>query len=140
VKYALRATEVRKNYSRVFEDTVRIRPQVIQKLRDTVFWVSAEHMQTMLAPCRLTLRVRKDSDGSYYGVFDELDIMDTGNDIEQLKSNLAAVLREYAESYINDFPLYYHSPNRRSHLPYVWNVMMQDDLEGVVGLFDAIVE
>lgn len=50
MKFSLRATDARNNYSQVMEDAVRVRPQVIRRLRDTVYWVSSEHMETMLAP------------------------------------------------------------------------------------------
>jgi len=140
MRYAIRATEARENYSRVLEDAARVRPQVIRRLRDTIYWISAEHLESMLAPCRLTLHISKDEDGSCFGVFDELDIMDAGKDVAELKDNLAAALREYAEAYMEEFTLYYSSPNRRRHLPYVWRIMMQTDLAGVVGLFDAVVE
>lgn len=138
--YALRATEARRNYSQVLEDAVRVRPQVIRKLRDTVYWISADHLDTMLSPCRLTLHVREDADGSLYGTFDELDVADSGKDIDELKNNLSEALREYAESYMAEFALYYNSPNRRKHLPYVWRIMMQNGPEGIAGLFDAVVE
>lgn len=120
IHYSLKATEARKNYSRALEDTVRNRSQVIRKLSDTVYWISADHLDTMLAPCRLTLRAKQDSDGTYYGLFDELDVMATGSSFEDLKQNLAVALCEYAASYIEDFQPYYNSPNRQQHLPYVW--------------------
>ncbi len=114
--YALKATEARRNYSYVLEEAVRTRPQVIRKLRDTVYWISAKHLETMLAPCRLTLRVRQEPDGSCYGAFDELDIMDSGKNLNDLKHNLTMALQEYAQSYMTDFQLYYNSLNRHQHL------------------------
>lgn len=140
MRYALKATEARQHYSRVMEDAVRLRPQAIKRFRDTLFLVSAEHLATMLSPCRLTLRVKREDDGSVYGVFDELDIMDRAKDLDELKRSLAQALYEYAESYLEDFQLYYNSANRRAHLPYVFSVMVQKDLDAVIGLFDAVME
>lgn len=64
--------------------------------------------------------------------------MDTGSDIPALERHMSIALREYAESYLAEFAAYYNSPNRRRHLPYVWRTLMQDDLEGIQGLFDAV--
>lgn len=140
MQYAMKVTEARTNYSTVLESVVRVRPQPIQRLRDTIFWISADHMALMLKSYRLTLRIRPDGVNQYIGVFDELDIMDSAPTVEQLKNDLAQALKEYAEEYYENFELYVKSPNRQAHLPYVWRILMQENPEGVTKLFDAIME
>ena len=52
------------------------------------------------------------------------------------KGSLAKELIDYAEEYINDFRLYYNSPNRKNHFPYIYRVLLaSDDLEKVKRLF-----
>nr|WP_315988407.1 hypothetical protein [Desulforamulus aquiferis] len=44
---------------------------------------------------------------------------------------------EYAKEYYDEFQLYFYSLNRQSHFPYVLAVLMQENLDGVIGLIHA---
>lgn len=47
---------------------------------------------------------------------------------------LTEYLIEYAQEYQQNFELYYHSPNRSDHFPYVMNVLIQDTFKSVKDL------
>ena len=61
------------------------------------------------------------------------------NDIslEKALSNLADELIDYAHDYLNDIQLYYNSPNRKKHLPYVLQVLLQENKADVIKLLHA---
>ncbi len=54
-----------------------------------------------------------------------------------MKQKLAEALVEYAKDYMDNFAMYYHSSNRRAHLPYILTVLAQLDVKGVERLIDA---
>ncbi|GAI14371.1 unnamed protein product [marine sediment metagenome] len=65
-----------------------------------------------------------------------MDLMANATDMESLELELARELLEYSEEYMNEFGLYYNSPNRKNHFPYVYRVILaSDDIEKVRKLF-----
>ena len=83
--------------------------------------------------------IRQDEHGDYVGTLQEInDIVATGATEQEVIADLASNLAEYAEEYLTDnFRLYFHSPNRRAHFPYVLKVAMQANQDAVVSLIHA---
>lgn len=44
---------------------------------------------------------------------------------------------EYDNEYQDNFNLYFHSPNRRDHFPYIMHVLAQEDIKEVKRLIHA---
>ena len=56
--------------------------------------------------------------------------------MESLKVKLAEELMEYAEEYINEFTLYFNSPNRKNLFPYIYRVLLAgNDISKIKSLF-----
>lgn len=133
----LNATDVRKDWGRFIDTVVRKGPQFVKRNRDKFAAVSVEHLRALLDGYRLKMEIYQEEDGTYTGALDVFDVVANAPTIEELKVELAKEAVEYANEYMEEFSLYFHSPNRKRHAPYVLNVLLQDDLEGVVGLLDA---
>jgi len=128
------ASEARKNWSSIFDTVVREKPLAIKRNRDVAFMVSNFHMATILEKYRFRLDYEEEN-GIFAGSLEELDIVAEGHSLDELKDQLAYNLLEYAQDY---FEYEFHlAPNRKFHLPYVLNVLIQPDLEGVKRLIDA---
>jgi antitoxin YefM len=42
---------------------------------------------------------------------------------------------EYAEEYMNEFKLYFNSPNRKNHFPYIYRVLLAgNDISSIKSL------
>ncbi|WP_093673103.1 hypothetical protein [Sporolactobacillus nakayamae] len=65
------------------------------------------------------------------------DIVTYGNSVNDLLDDAATQLVEYAQDYYAHFDKYYHAPNRKSHLPYVLNILSQQEIDGVKKLILA---
>lgn len=132
----LKSTDVRKEWSRFIDDVTRTKPAIVKRNRDLFAVFSLEQLDLILSEYKLTAQVEQEEDGSYSGVFNEIDLMTNASDIESLKTELAKELIEYSEEYMNEFKLYYNTPNRRKHFPYVYRVLLiSDDIEKVKKLF-----
>jgi len=136
VQTALKSTDVRKEWSRFIDNVTRTKPAIVKRNRDLFAVFSLEQLDLILSEYKLTAQVEQEEDGSYSGVFNEIDLMTNASDIESLKKELAEILIEYSEEYMNEFKLHYSSLNRRKHFPYVYRVsLISDDIEKVKKLF-----
>ncbi|ADG07556.1 conserved hypothetical protein [Kyrpidia tusciae DSM 2912] len=133
----LNATEVRKDWGHFIDTVVRVRPQFVKRNRDRFAAVSIEHLRFLLSGYCFKMEYQQEDDGTFTGTLDVFDIAANAPTVEELKRELAKEAVEYANEYMEEFQLYFNAPNRKHHAPYVLNVLIQDDLEGVVGLLDA---
>lgn len=133
----LNSTDVRQNWGAFIDDVVRGRPAVVKRNRDHFAALSVDHMNLLLEPYTFTINFLHEDDGSVTGSLEEIDLVANAPDIEQLKKALAEELVEYAREYMDNIALYYYSPNRRRHLPYVLRVLIQPDAEAVAALLSA---
>jgi len=133
----INATDARKEWSKFIDDVKWIKPAFIKRNRDVIAVLPIDLLEFILKDYNLTVNVHREDNGTVTGVFKELDLMANSSDLESLKSELAKELLEYSEEYINEFRLYYNSPNRKGHFPYVYRTLIvSDDFEKVKNLFD----
>jgi len=133
----LNATDVRKDWGHFIDTVIRVRPQFVKRNRDTFVAVSSEHLRVLLVSYRFNLEVVQEEDGSFSGSLDVLDLVANASTIENLKDELAHQMVEYANEYEDEFGLYFNTPNRRAHAPYVMNILLQDTVGDVAALIDA---
>ena len=50
----------------------------------------------------MTVEVKKEADGSYTGVLNEIDLMVNADDIESLELEMANELLDYSEEYMDE--------------------------------------
>ena len=101
--------------------------QVILSKKYLVRRNSMEHTKELIKPNYITLQLEQEEDGSYTGFLKEIDLACNAITSDDVKTQLAKDLWEYANEYMEEFDLYYNSPNRRSHYPYVLSVLMQSN-------------
>lgn len=61
----------------------------------------------------------------------DLDIVEKGTTEEEAIELIVEELVDYSHEYLDNFNLYFNSPNRRKHFKYVMNVLIQDSKEAV---------
>lgn len=138
MKTILKSTEVRKEWSRFIDGVTRDRPALVKRNRDLVVVLSLELLDSILSEYKLNVEVKIEKDGSYSGIFNEMDLMANARDIKSLEEKLANELIEYSEEYMNEFKIHYYSPNRKNHFPYVYRISLQSgDMEKVKKLFSV---
>jgi len=138
MKSLLNATDVRKNWSSFIDDVKWIRPALIKRNRDILTVLPVNLMENILAEYMLTVNVYQEDDGSYTGVFKEIDLVANAENMDTLEHELAKELIDYSEDYLDDFRFYYESSNRKSHFPYVFRAyLLSDDIGRVKEIFSS---
>lgn len=136
MKTVLKSTDVRKDWSKFIDEVKWVRPAFVKRNRDIIAVLSIELLEFILKDYKLTVTVQQEEDGSYTGIFNEIDLMANSKDMETLEVELAKELLEYSEEYINEFRLYYNSPNRKNHFPYVYKTLLaSNDIDKVKKMF-----
>lgn len=133
------ATDVRKHWSE-FVDQVAIhnKPKIVSRnSRNPFIAISLEQMETMLHAYRFNVTSEIENDGSFTVSLEDFDFVTNRATLKDALLALADDLIEYAQEYIDEIQVYYATPNRAKHLPYILAVLMKDNREEVVKLFNA---
>lgn len=133
----INASNVRKDFSHFIDTVVREKPLTIKRNRDFIISFSLEHLKNLLTDYRFHVTYFKEEDGTITGSLNEIDIVVNGDNHTDIQRLLAEELLGYAEEYNNEFSFYYHSLNRKSHFPYILQVLIQNDLDDVIQLLNA---
>lgn len=121
------STEVRKNWGTFIDDVIRKKPAFVKRSRDIFTVLSLEQLDLILSKYSMSVNIMKEDDYTFTGSIKEIDIVVNAVSEEELKEKIVDNLLEYAEEYMEEFTLYYHSSNRRDHFPYVYKVLAHAD-------------
>lgn len=130
----LNATDVRKEWGGFIDSVIREKPQFIKRSRDCIFTSSLDMIKEMLKVYTFTADIYLEDDGTVTASLNEIDLIANGENEEEAINFLAKDLLEYSEEFYNDFEFWFSAPNRKKHLSYVLNVMIQDNLKEIAGL------
>lgn len=131
------ATDVRKDWGRFIDDVVRDGPRFVRRNRDSLVAIGTDQLKVILSTHRFHMEAVEEPDGSFSGSVQEIDVVASAPSPEALRNALAHELIDYALIYSERFAFHFNAPNRRSHAPYVLNILLQDDVEAVAALIDA---
>ena len=133
----LSATDVRKDWSRFIDDVVRGKPCIFKRNRDSVLSLSIPQAKALLQNIDFRAYFIKEEDGTVTAGLDDIDLLVNRENEQAATQALAQELVDYTDDYFNNFQLYFQSPNRRPHFPYVLAVLLQDGADGVAELIHA---
>lgn len=133
----LNATDVRKNWGQFNDDIIRVGPRFVKRSRDEWAALSSEHLQAAFESFRFKAQFVQEDDQSITMTLDGFDLAENAETKEDVIDLMAGSLIDYAEDYMDQFSLYFNSPNRKKHFPYLINVMAQPDAENVKKLIHA---
>jgi len=131
----LKATDVRKEWSSVLENTIRNnKPQFIKRTRDYLVLSDIDTFNNLLEPYKFSANRYIEDDGSITLSLNEIDIIENGKTEKAAEKKLAAAILEYATDFYNDFEFWKNAPNRKSHIPYVLKALIVDDVNKIMEL------
>ena len=129
--FTLNATDVRKDWGGFIDSLVREKPKFIKRSRDFIFASSLDMMTEMLKAYTFRADVFKEEDNSITLSLNEIDIVVNGDSFDKALDILTDDLIGYANDFYKDFEYWFSAPNRKAHLPYVINVLVQENRESV---------
>lgn len=133
----MNATDVRREWGKFIDTVVHQKPGLVKRNRDCFLSLSINHVMALLKDKTFKARYTTEGDCTVTATLDNFDLVVNEKDEASARRALAEELVEYANDYFNDFQLYYNSFNRQAHFSYVLKVLIQNDINGVVGLIDA---
>ena len=128
---AMNATDVRKDWSTVVDNTVRVKTQFFKRTRDYLFLSDLRFMEELLSGYSYSAVRLDEEDGSVTLALNEIDLVENGTDESDARARLAAAILEYAEDYYSDFSYWGSAPNRASHIPYVFKALFIGDVQKI---------
>lgn len=131
------ATNVRKEWSAVCDSVIHEKPKFIKRTRDKMWFSNLETMSEILAAYHFTAEKLVEEDGSVTLSLNEIDLVENGKDEIEARFNLGNAILEYATEYYNEYELYSHSPNRKTHIPYIFRALILDDPEKIGELIEC---
>ncbi len=127
----MNATDVRRDWSAVVDNTVRTKPQFFKRTRDYIFLSDLRFMEELLKGYSYSALRMDEEDGSVTLALNEIDLVENGRDEAEAREKLAKAILEYAEDYYNDFSYWSSAPNRRAHIPYVFKALFIGDIHKI---------
>lgn len=117
--FALSASDVRKDWSRVIDSVIHVRPAFIKRTRDNMVLCSNDTVRQLVRNTPIIANSFIEDDGSVTLSMVDVDLVVNADTMEAAKSELINDLIEYAEEYYQNFELYSRSSNRKDH--YLWS-------------------
>ncbi|MBQ9210419.1 MAG: hypothetical protein IJ153_01860 [Clostridia bacterium] len=127
----MNATDVRKEWSTVVDNTVRVKPQFFKRTRDLLFLSDLSFVEDLLSGYTYTAIRMDEEDGSVTLALNELDLAENGKDENDARLKLASSILEYSEDFYNDFSYWASAPNRKTHIPYVFKALSIRDTQKI---------
>lgn len=130
----MNATEVRRDWSSWVDRVVREKPSVVKRTHDYFVGISVEHLVKLLEPYKFELELDYEEDGSVAASLKGFDLVVAAQTENEARKALANELVEYAQDYFDEFDLYYRTPNRQEHFPYLLKVLLMSDTSEIESL------
>ena len=127
----MNATDVRREWSTIVDNTVRQKPQFFKRTRDYLVLSDLHFMEELLAAYSYSAVRMDEKDGSITLALNEIDLVENGKDETEARVKLAASILEYADDYYNEFSYWSSAPNRKSHIPYVFKALFIGDIQKI---------
>lgn len=121
------ATTVRKEWSSVCDSVIHNKPKFIKRTRDKMWFSNLDTMSEILSAYKFTADKYMEEDGSVTLSLNEIDLIENGKDEYEARQKLGGAILDYSLDYYNEYEVFSHSPNRRSHIPYIFKALIMDD-------------
>lgn len=125
---AIKATDVRNEWSMVVDGVIRNKPQFIRRTRDYMLLADMSFLENILSAYEFSATTYKEDDGSVTLSLNEIDLAENAETEAAAKAKLAEAIMEYAEDFYNEFEYWSSAPNRKVHIPYVFKALILDDI------------
>ena len=124
----MNATDVRKEWSTVLDNTIRQKPQFIKRTRDYLMLADIRFLDMILSNITYTAAKFIEDDGSTTLSLENLDLIENAPTEKEAIIALSKSILEYSEDFYNEFNLMMSAPNRKGHVPYVFKALILNDI------------
>ncbi|HBQ87363.1 MAG TPA: hypothetical protein DD811_12930 [Syntrophomonas sp.] len=132
----LNASEVSNNFNSFVDKVIIEKPVVFKQNRDFIIAMSKDLVMSVFAD-KTFIPVLVEEEGIITATLKDFDFVIQGRSQDEVKTKLTVELIDYTQDYFNDFQLYYYSPNRQKHFPYIVKVLLSDSFKQVEDLLNV---
>ena len=125
-----KANEIRSEFNQFIDAVMHKKPQVVERNQDFFWSFSQKHLIEMLSQFTFVIEFEKNEKGFVGSITTIEEIVGKGSSFDEMIEDIASQLMEFASDYYRNFDRY-HDSNKKAHLPYMLNVLLQEDLNGV---------
>ncbi len=124
---ALSSTQVRKEWSTVIDDVVRVHPVLVKRTHDEIMLTNIETLRDILDIYKFTAVKYTEDDGSITLSLNELDLVENAPTLKEAKEAMGNAIVEYATEFYDDYLVWSTAPNRKSHIPYIYKALLAEN-------------
>lgn len=125
----LQFTDARNQFSTLYDSVFNsFNPTIIKrKQTEQVALLRVDLLKMVLEDYKLNPEVIQEDDGSITLALDSLEIYANNSTLDLAAKDLVEDLKIYAQDYMDRSQLFFHSPNRKPHFPYILKTLLCDD-------------
>lgn len=122
----LQFTDARNQFSTLYDSVFNsFNPTIIKrKQTEQVALLRVDLLKMILEDYKLTPEVIEEDDGSITLALDSLELYANNSTVDLATKDLIEDLKIYAQDYMDRSQLFFHSPNRKPHFPYVLKTLL----------------
>ena len=129
----LQFTEARNQFSTLYDSVFNsFNPAIVKrKQTEQVAMLRVDLLKMVLEDYKLNPEVIQEDDGSVTLALDSLELYANNSTLDLATKDLIEDLKIYAQDYLDRSQLFFHSPNRKPHFPYVLKILLCDNDEEI---------
>ena len=129
----LQFTEARNQFSTLYDSVFNsFNPAIVKrKQTEQVAMLRVDLLKMVLEDYKLNPEVIQEDDGSITLALDSLELYSNNSTLDLATKDLIEDLKIYAQDYLDRSQLFFHSPNRKPHFPYVLKILLCDNDEEI---------
>ena len=129
----LQFTEARNQFSTLYDSVFNsFNPAIVKrKQTEQVAMLRVDLLKMVLEDYKLNPKVIEEDDGSITLALDSLELYSNNSTLDLATKDLIEDLKIYAQDYLDRSQLFFHSPNRKPHFPYVLKILPCDNNEEI---------
>ena len=129
----LQFTEARNQFTTLYDSVFNsFNPAIVKrKQTEQVAMLRVDLLKMVLEDYKLNPEVIQEDDGSITLALDSLELYSNNSTLDLATKDLIEDLKIYAQDYLDRSQLFFHSPNRKPHFPYVLKILLCDNDEEI---------
>lgn len=132
----LNANDIINDFGSFVDKIIIEKPLVFKQNQNYVLSMSRELVMSVFAD-KTFMPLLTEEDGIITATLQGFDFVVQGRSRDEVMTKLTVELIDYTQDYFNDFQIYYYSPNRQKHFPYIVKVLLSDSFKQVEDLLGA---
>lgn len=127
----INVTDARKDMSSFFDSVIHEKPIILKRRKYEAVLVERSLLQEMLEYAYINVSVVQGENKWVYQANEFENVFGEGETKVEAENNLCNALHAYADEVYNNFMFYYYGHNIKAKLPYIFNILLCEEIEDI---------